>query len=770
MRIVASLDKVLFYNDASKYAVLRLKTADKAVPMEARGPYHYRDHLIRFTAVGYELPQTDTIKFEVDGEWKDGKYGCQLHVEQCHEIVPPTVEGVRNYLASGLLKGIGEKTADAIVEKFGVNALKVLEEQPERLLEIRGITKERLTEIQEAYTQTRRMRDILTLLAPFKVTPTTALKIYQHFGPSCAEIIRKSPFNLCQVPGFGFRRVDAIVQKSGGNLHDPMRTQGALYYALEEARSKEGHLCLEGGALLKGALQLLNEKIPLPNMRVPLQQVEHELKTMILSDKVVSNRENVYLPQVFLQESETAEKAVALLLERPEPMDISPALEHVKSRLGITLSRRQSEAVEMVFQYNLSIITGGPGTGKTTVLQAVIEVFRRLFPGKKLALGAPTGKASRRMAEATGVNDAQTLHSMLGLFGEASTRRQEKRPLDADLLIVDETSMLDMWLAHQLFSRIRPGTKVLLVGDADQLESVGAGSVFQEMIKSNVVPVTVLDEIFRQAKDSLIAHNAQLINKERTSLYYGEDFDFIPAANQMEAAELVLSHYKKQVALSGIEQVEVLCPFKTEGEASSINLNEAIRAEINPPEESKPEIEYAGCVFRLYDRVMQIKNNYNVKLYDKNGTLTGEGIFNGDIGTICAVHSKSIVVDFDGRFVEYPFTGLNELELSYAITIHKSIGTEYNTVIIPMLAAHKILLTKNLIYTAITRAKRRVLLIGEKRALYMAIHANGKRRGDEEKTKRNTLLGERIALYYKSLSNKPTADTTAKSEELKNAG
>ena len=242
MSIVAALDKVLFFNASSKYSVLRMKTEDSSVPTEARSPYRYHDHLIRFTAVGIELPQTDTVKIEMDGEWKDGKYGLQLQVDHWQEIVPPTLEGVRNYLASGLLKGIGEKTADAIIEKFGVNALEILEHQPDRLLEIRGITKERLAEIKDAYAETSRMRVLMTLLAPFKVTPTTAQKIYQHFGPACADIVRQSPFNLCQVPGFGFKRIDAIVQKSGGDLRDPKRVHGALFYALEDARTKDGHL------------------------------------------------------------------------------------------------------------------------------------------------------------------------------------------------------------------------------------------------------------------------------------------------------------------------------------------------------------------------------------------------------------------------------------------------------------------------------------------------------------------------------------------------
>jgi exodeoxyribonuclease V alpha subunit len=679
--IIAALDKVLFHNDATKYTVLRMKTEDTSVPDGAKSPYHYRDHLIRFTATGYDLPRTDTVQFELEGEWTATvKYGCQLQVEHWQEIVPPTLEGVRNYLASGLLKGIGEKTADAIVQKFGVQALTVLEKQPERLLEIKGITPERLAEIQEGYAQTRRMRDLMTLLAPFKVTPATALRIYQHFGPSCADIVRESPFNLCQVPGFGFKRVDAIVQKSGGDLHDPKRVHGALFYTLEDARSKSGHLYLESEAVLKGATQLLNEKIPLPAMRIPAKQVEHALETMILSDEVVSNRGNIYLPKAFVQESETAQRVVQLLLERPEPVNIAQALAEVKEQLGIRLSGKQNDGVEMAFQHNLSIITGGPGTGKTTVLKTVIEVFRKLYPDKKLALAAPTGKASRRMAEATGRMDAQTLHSLLGLYGEGSgwKGKEEQELLDADLLIVDETSMVDMWLAHQLFSRLRPGTKVLLVGDADQLESVGAGNVFHELIDSGVVPVTVLDEIFRQAKDSLIAYNAKFIHEEKTTLYYGQDFAFIKAEDQAQAAELIRTLYQEQAAISGMDQVEILCPFRTEGEVSAMNLNQAIREEVNPFSPDKPETGFGSSVFRLHDRVMQTKNNYDVKLYDKDHVQVGKGVFNGDIGTVCAVYPDQITIDFDGRFMNCPLEMLSELELAYAMTIHKAMGSGAN--------------------------------------------------------------------------------------------
>lgn len=760
MGIVAAFDRALFFNPASKYSVLQYKTADMMIPQEARNTYHYRDHLIRFTAVGYNLPQTSAVSFELTGTWEKGKHGCQLQVERWSEVIPPTLEGIRGYLASGLLKGIGEKTADAIVQRFGLDSLNIIENHPERLIEIRGITEEKLEDIKNGYAESKVMRDLLTLLAPFKVTPGTAMKIYQHFGPGGVVLIRKSPFQLCQIPGFGFKRVDAIVQKSGGDLHDPMRVQGALFYALERSRSECGHLYVAAEELIKSSLLLLNEKILTPEKRLGRQQVQAELEKMILTDIVVSNKGNIYLPHVFAQESETACKAVKMLLEVPEPVNLAPVLEQVKHRLGITLSKRQSEGVEMVFRHNLSIITGGPGTGKSTVLKAVVEAYQTLYPNHSIALAAPTGKASRRMAETTGIVTAQTLHTLLSLHGEDTAWQRKKKPLEADLIIVDETSMMDMWLSFQLFSRIKPGAKLLLVGDADQLESVGAGSVFRELIDNGLVPVTVLDEIFRQAKDSLIAHNAKFINEGKTDLFYGPDFSFINAESQEEVAELIRSLYKEEAARSGIARVQILSPFRSEGAASANSLNEAIRQEINPEDGNTPSIACSGKLFQLNDRVIQTRNNYDIELKDRRGETVGKGIFNGDVGIICKIQSGITTVNFDGRYAELSLENLHELDLSYAMTIHKAQGSEYDTVIIPMLPAHRILLSRNVLYTAITRAKRRVLLVGQKKALFMAIHK-------ENRGKRNTLLGERMKLYYHAQTHKELSAEPPENGDLK---
>lgn len=740
MGFIAAFDKEIYYNPVNRYSVLRLKTADIMIPQEARSPYKYSDHLIRFTAMGYDLPRNDTVKMDLEGSWVNGKYGLQFEVEQWREILPSTEQGIRAYLASGSLKGIGGKTADAIVDQFGAHSLEILEHEPERLLEIRGITEDRLEEIKRGYAESRVMRELLLLLAPLKVTPNTAMKILEHFGMNGVELLRESLFRLCEVPGFGFRRVDEIVRNSKGDLHDPMRIRGALFYTIEEARGRDGHLYIEIRRLLKEALTLLNE-----NLNVPLtqEQVERELIAMINLNVVVSSNNNIYLPQAYKQESETALKVAQMALEVPKPVDLAPVMEQVKSQLGIKLSQRQAEGVEMVFKYNLSIITGGPGTGKSTILLAVIDAYRILYPGGKIALAAPTGKASRRMAETTKVKDAQTLHSLLSLHGDGDSR-EEKAPLDADLLIVDETSMVDMWLAHQLFTRLKPGTKVLLAGDADQLESVGAGSVFQSLIESEIVPVTVLDQIFRQAQDSRIAYNAKFINEGSSDLYYGPDFTFVPAANQDEAAETVCQLYKNEAARVGIQQLQILSPYRKKGEVSSQNLNKTIQEQINPEVEDKPEIIYGGKTFRLHDRVIQLKNNSKMVLYNRQGDIIGSGVFNGDVGFVREIRSDTVIIKFDDRYAKYPLDDLEDLELSYAMTIHKSMGSEYDTVIIPLLAAHRVLLTRNLLYTAITRAKGRVVLVGQKKALFMAISRT-------RKGKRNTLLAERARLYHEKL-------------------
>lgn len=736
MGIVATFDSRIFFNPGNRYTVIRVKTSDTSVPENARSAGRFKDHLIRFTATGYDLPLTDAVDLELDGEWVKGKHGVQLQVEQWSEIVAKTEEGVAAYLGSGLIKGIGEKMAAQIVARFGVNTLDVLEKHPERLLEIRGITENKLEDIKASYAESRMLRDLMTLLAPFKLTPKTAMKVYQHFGPTSVEILKKSPFELCQISGFGFRRVDAIVQKTNNCLNDPMRIRGAVYCALDEAKSKKGHLFLPRENLLKEALRLLNERIPVPELRVHKEEANDTIQEMILNGQVVSVKDDIYQPTVFAQEDETACRIAQLLVNRPAAEPVSAIMEQWKAESGLSLSEKQEMAVQEAFCHNLSIITGSPGTGKTTVLKMILEIYRKIHPDKKILLMAPTGRASRRMAESTGFDGAKTLHNGLGLVSEEDEKRRSDKEelLDAGLIIVDEFSMSDMWLSGQFFSRVGPDTKVVLVGDPDQLPSVGAGGVFQELIQCGLIPVTVLDRIFRQSKDSLIAYNAKFIKEGSTKLYFGNDFFFLNSDSQGDAAEIIMEQYCRAVAENGIEKVQILSPFRSEGEASAEQLNASIREMVNPFRSAEDEIRLGTKNFRIGDRIMQTKNSGKVS--------------NGDLGFIRYIkdtpEGKRIGMDFGaGRELEYAPEDLVNVDLAYATTIHKAMGSEYDIVIMPLVRAHSAMLYRNLLYTGITRAKKKVILVGQKAMLFMAIHRN-------EINKRNTRLGERICLYYKA--------------------
>lgn len=744
MSIIGTYDSTVYSNAASRYCVIRIRSADQGIPEKARDKRKYRDHLIRFTAVGYDLPCTDAVELEFDGEWTDGKYGMQLQVVQWQTVVPRTEDGVKSYLGSGL------------VARFGVDALDILENHPERLLEVRGITENKLEDIKTSFAESRALRDIMTLLAPFKLTPATAQRIYQHFGPASVKILKENPFELCQISGFGFLRVDAIVQNTDKRLNTPMRIKGALYYALDKARAEKGHLFLPKDTLVCEALKLLNKRIPVPELQVQKAEVENVLEGIILNGSVVSMKANIYSVNQFTLEDETARQIALRLLSRPAQEDITRQLEEIRARLGISLSAKQEAATRTAFRNNISIITGPPGTGKTTVLKSILEVYKLLYPDRKIVLMAPTGRASRRMAESTGFETACTMHSGLGLLGGESESESlvKERFLDADLVIVDEFSMVDMWLARQFFSRLKMGAKIVMVGDPDQLPSVGAGNVFKELIQCGQIPVTMLDEIFRQASDSRIAHNAKLINSGSTELYYGEDFMVVDSRTQEQAAEVLMDLYCKEVEENGIERVQILSPYREEGETSVDSLNGSLRERLNPFR-SEEEIRLGSKVFRVGDRIMQTKNTKKVS--------------NGDLGFIRYIKDTAngmrIGMDFGGdRQMEYAAEEMANVTLAYATTIHKAMGSEYDVVLLPLVAAQKFMLYRNLLYTGITRAKKKVILVGQKGLLYMAVGRNGN-------VKRNTLLGERVGLYYKAYA-KSAGDAVPQfvEEKLKNAG
>jgi len=725
--MLCTLDKTIYEDRNSGFAIASFKTKDEAVPSAARSTYYHGDKLIRFTAIGYHLPTSSVIDVDIDGVWENGKHGMQLNVQRCTEIIPKTKDGIIAYLSSGLIKGIGEKKAKAIVAAFGMDTLEIMEHEPKRLLEIKGITEKKLEVIEESFGKSRAIREIVSYLAPYGVSVKKCSKIRDEFGVDTMDVLKNSPFELCRISGFGFKTVDDIARKTRCRPDDPLRIRGALRFVLDESML-EGHLYLDKETIRKKAHDLLNEGYE--NDVVSLQAVHTVLCAMVKDKTIVHEDGALYKPRNYANELETAEAIAGILGERSTAVDITDELAESQKRLGIMLSPKQADAVRMCFSGNISIITGGPGTGKTTVLKVILDVYKHVKPKGTVLLAAPTGRAARRMEESTG-EPASTLHSALGLITDEDDTGElnDTADLTADFIITDEFSMVDMALAKELFTRMKPGASILLVGDADQLPSVGAGNVFRELMKSGQIPVTCLDMVFRQANTSRIALNANLMKQDDTNLLFGDDFMFLPGNNDAETAEIVCREYMREIAERGIERVQILSPFKSRGESCVKKLNERIREQVNSHEYTKPELKYGSRVFRLGDRVLQTKNMNDIS--------------NGDVGFVSSVYlgednDSTITVSFgDGRSHEYSTDELDMLELAYAMTIHKSQGSEYDTVIIPMMAGYFIMLRRNLIYTAITRAKKKVIIIGEKKAIYMAIHKN-------DIDGRNTNLAARI--------------------------
>ena len=737
--MIATYDRTIFKDESCGFRICGFHTSDTSVPLAARSPY-FHDRRIHFTATGYLLPETRAIDLDLQGRWKKTKYGLQLAVESFREIPPSTAAGIVGYLSSGVIKGVGKKTAQAMVDEFGTDTLKVLETEPDRILSIRGISARKLSNIIDSYRATARLRETMEFLTPFGITANKCVKIQKEFGDNTIKILREKPFSLCRIHGFGFKTVDTIARKIGCTANDPARIQAALQYALEEA-SYSGHVFLPKTELYKLTLLLLNEQPegepPLP-VRVSEKELAAQLYELAMGGPLHVEDDNVYMMRLYRAELFTA-KAVAKLTQASVgvPAVLEKAMLASQSELGLMLSPRQCDAVRACFTNPVSIITGGPGTGKTTVLRIILDLYQKLVKGV-VQMAAPTSIAARRMRETTGL-PAGTLHSMLGLVTKKGDfyHVNGTDPLPGDFIVVDEMSMLDIELARELFARIRCGARVLLVGDANQLPSVGPGRVFGDLITSGRIPVTQLDVVFRQSGTSRIAINAQLIQQNRANLLYGPDFQFIPCENDQEAADVVLQKYVEEAKARGIGQVQVLTPFKQRGASCAKQLSLLLRDAVNPAATGVPQIQIGGQLFRRGDRVVQLHNSGNIS--------------NGDTGFISAIgtdpedETPRFTLEFsDHRTVTYSPEDMETVDLAYAMTIHKSQGTEYATVIIPILSSQYIMLRRNLIYTAITRAKQRVILVGQKQAIYMAIHKN-------DGQTRNSLLAKRIDSLFSSM-------------------
>ena len=683
--------------------------------------------LDQFKAVGYCLPTSDKVRYNMTGKWsKSQKHGIQFEVERYEEVITPTREGIIAYLASGQIRGIGKKTAERIYDTFGQETLQILDQEPKKLLTVRGISEKKLRKIVDSYLANRGARDVIAFLAPHGVSPSRAVRLYREYGEETMDIVRNHPYRLCELAGIAFRTADKLAMSMGIDPLSPERIDQALLYTLTDAETK-GHLCLEKHAFLKECLKLLDTAGMTQDMAAS------RAVRLIQEDRLVTYGDSVFKAKTAGIEESLAYEIVRKMRGSVEEYpDLDDSISGEERVLRFRLAPEQREAVKMGLTSKLCVITGGPGTGKTSVQRALLDLYKKRFPTARIVCCAPTGKAARRMEQSTGVPSA-TVHRVLGLIANEDGQYGDPETLDADLVLVDEVSMLDVYLAEKLFRSIPATARLILVGDSDQLPSVGPGAVLKEIIASGRVPVVRLDQVFRQKNGSRIAANAKLIRHGNLSLEYGPDFEFYDSTDMSVSAEIIESLYLQETARCGIDNVVLLSPYRQKTETGANALNQRLQGKVNPPADGKMDAVHGQRRFRTGDKVMQIKNC--------------EDINNGDVGYITSItgtQTESVVrIDFgDGRLVDYENADLDMLDLGYACTVHKSQGSEYKSVIINLQCAHSVMLVRPLIYTAITRAKEKVLIVGERRALCTAI-----RRIDTEQ--RGTKLAQRIREFSK---------------------
>lgn len=674
-------------------------------------------------AVGYCLPTADNLRYEIQGHWsKNPKHGVQYEVESYEEVIVPSKEGIIAYFSSGQIKGIGPKMAERIFDAFGLNTLNVLDHEPEKLLTISGISKTKLKKICDSYLANRGARDVVAFLAPHGITPNRAVQLYREYGNETMEIVKNHPYRLCEIAGIGFRSADQIAMNMGFAKVSAERVDEGLMFTLTEAEGK-GHLCMEKKDFVKTAMKILDT----PELTIDM--VANRAARLVSAGRLSCYKGYVYRARTAETEQQLAERIHVVQRSSPYARfsSLDQEINREEQKLGIRLDPEQRTAITTALQSPISVITGGPGTGKTSIQKAILDIYRRQNPGGRIVCCAPTGRAARRMEQSTG-HPASTVHKALGLIAGDDGQYGEPESFDADLVLIDEVSMLDIYLAKHVLRSVPKGCQLVLIGDADQLPSVGPGAVLSEIIKSDVIPVVRLDRVHRQNAGSRIATNAKLIRHGNLSLEYGTDFQFLDSSSIAESAEKIEKLYLQEIAKYGVDNVALLSPYRQKTETGVAALNELIRKDVNPQDPTKGEITLGKKTFRTGDKVMQIKNH--------------EDVNNGDIGYITDIsgigNDAVVCIDFgDGRNVEYDASELNMLDLGYASTIHKSQGSEYQSVIINLQCAHSIMLVRPLIYTAITRAKKQVIIVGERRALCIAI-----KKQDTEK--RGTQLAERL--------------------------
>ncbi len=728
--LTGSVERITYYNPENGYSVIRIQPDQHQVPGGAREDLA--------TVVG-NLPELSPGEhLRLTGSWKNHpKHGLQFQTETCEQILPATVAGMRRYLGSGLIKGIGPRLAERIVDQFGDQALEVIELQPERLLEVPDIGPKRSQSIASAWEEQKQVKDIMIFLHSHDVSTNLAIKIYKQYGDQSLQVVQSDPYRMARdIFGVGFKTADRIA-RSLGLAHDhPSRIEAGLIYALNEMIN-EGHVYAPRTVLSEKTLELLGDIDPellpaaLDRLReqdrvyqdlIPIDETDSTMSEESASPGISETAGQYQLPAIYLMPFYHSEMGVTgqlgvLSAALPSRLsDLPPAFIPIDPQL----TDEQGAAIRTAISHPFSVLTGGPGTGKTTALKALIAVVESA--NKSYALASPTGRAAKRLSEATG-RPASTIHRLLGFSPKKGFKFNSENPLNIDLLVVDEASMLDLILAHQLFKALQPGCHLLLVGDVDQLPSVGAGDVLRDVIASGIAPVTRLSFIFRQESGSQIISNAHRINQGQIPLFKqldevsDNDFFLFPAENAEEAAswvqDVVCNRIPARFGFDSVGQIQVLAPMYR-GPAGVNALNERLQASLNPPSLKKLEKQLFGRIFRLGDKVMQTQNDY-----DKD-------VFNGDIGRVLAINpvAHTMEIDFDGRRVTYDWTDADQLVLAYAVSVHKAQGSEFPVVVLPLITAHYMMLQRNLLYTAITRARQLCILVGNRRAIGIAVNNN----------------------------------------------
>ncbi|TGX79580.1 ATP-dependent RecD-like DNA helicase [Muribaculum intestinale] len=705
------VEHITYQNEKNGWSVMKVKVKGY-------------DNLVTLIGSLLDVPVGSVLL--VDGDWRvDPKYGQQFVAQSWTEVMPATLYGIEKYLGSGLVKGIGPAYAKAIVSRFGLETIDVIENDIERLLEVPRLGKKPMEKIRDSWEKQKDIKEVMLFLQGHGVSPTFAAKIYRKYEKESIAKVKENPYQLADdIWGIGFKTADSIASKMGYEKNDPRRCRSGILYALNEL-AEEGHVYAEPEQLVEAASKLLEaEETP----------VRHALASMMEAKDVIADNDVIYLPPFYHAENGSARRLQSLLSDTSlfnSDIAAEPEAEYGAKSGDIVYDEVQQEAIQKALDSKVMVLTGGPGTGKTTTTQGIIAAFKARH--MSILLAAPTGRAAKRMTEATGM-EAKTIHRLLEYNPMDGYKRNDENPLEGDALIVDECSMIDILLFYNLMKAIPSNMRLILVGDIDQLPSVGAGNVLRDIIDSQQIPVVRLTRIFRQAQSSRIVMNAHAINAGQfPNIRNGLDTDFF-FINQEDADEmvkliigLVRDRLPKKYGYPP-KEIQVLTPMQR-GTVGAGNLNIELQNALNP---AGPSLARGGYTFRQGDKVMQIRNNY-----DKN-------VFNGDIGYITAVdtNERTLTVTFDSRLVEYDISELDEIVLAYAVTIHKSQGSEFPVVVMPVTMKHFVMLQRNLIYTGITRAKKICVLVGTTKALAYAIKQN-------TVSKRNTKLKER--LYENSL-------------------